>query len=146
MKRGGPIPRRTPLVSVTPLRKQSKSRTSREKRRDETKARLLVRMRCFNNNGGLCEICGQREAADPAHRLATGRNGGWHSSNLIAACRPCHDQQRDGKGGEQLATMLGQVLPSRVNGEQPVPACVPVQLVYGRVYLDDAGGFTEAIT
>ena len=108
---------------------------------NEAKARAIVKVRVMALNRGMCEVCGQAPAAEMAHRLARGRMGKWQPSNILALCGPdgCHAAQRDGKGGERLATALGQVLPSTVNGQRPDPEQVPVQTVYGRVRLLDDG-------
>ena len=109
--------------------------------KEEKKAKAITGARCMSLNSGMCEVCGQRPASEAAHRLARGRMGEHRASNLLMLCNPggCHDAQRDGKGGEGLATALGQVLPSMRNGERPDPEQVPVQCVYGRVYLKDDG-------
>jgi hypothetical protein len=124
-------------VKRSPLR--NKSDKKRRAARAEAQAKNIVRERCATLNDQMCEICCQRPADDPAHRLSSGRQGDWRASNLIAACRLCHDLQRH-KDGERLATKLGQVLPSEVGGVRPDPERVPVQLVYGHVYLTDLGG------
>ena len=105
----------------------------------EKKAKAIARARASTRNDGRCEIGCGRPATDFAHRLARSRMGKWQASNGLMLCSLCHSAQRDGKGGEGLATALGQVLPSMVNGERPDPEQVPVQCVYGRVYLTDLG-------
>ena len=107
--------------------------------REEKKAKAIARVRCVRLGGGLCEVCGLAPASQFAHRLARSRMGRWQASNGLYTCEPCHSAQRNGKGGEQLATALGQVLPSMVNSERPDPEKAPVQTVYGRVLLKDDG-------
>ena len=118
------------------------SRMSDKKRaeqKDERKAKAIARVRVNALNFGHCEVCSGAPAAEFAHRLAAGRQGKWRASNGLYLCHSCHAAQRDHKGGEGLATALGQVLPSMRNGERPDPEQVPVQCVYGRVYLTDLG-------
>lgn len=48
--------------------------------------------------GGWCEIrlpCCTGRAQDPSHRVAAGRGGPRSLSNLIGACRACHDWCHD---------------------------------------------------
>ena len=111
---------------------------------DERKAKAVARVRCSILNSGMCEVCGMAPASQFAHRLARSRLGEWRASNGLYTCEQCHSRQRDGKGGEALATRLGQVLPSMVNGERPDPERVPVQTVYGRVFLRDSGDVVPA--
>lgn len=113
-------------------------------RPSEAKARAIVRVRCAALNYGRCEICAAAVATDFAHRLARSRMGEWTASNGLATCRLCHEAQRDGKGGEALATRLGQVLPSLVEGVKPDPSKIPVATAYGWVLLADDGDVIPA--
>lgn len=110
----------------------------------EQKAKAIAKVRCMVHASGACEVCGQRAAAEFAHRLARSRMGKWQASNGLYLCHQCHAAQRDGKGGEALATSLGQVLPSMVDGERPDPEQVPVACIYGYVLLNDRGGWRPA--
>lgn len=123
------------------LARRSKSRTARAKRTAEQKARTIVRTRALHFNSGMCEICGLHMATDWAHRVARSQGGEWRASNGLAACSPCHQAQRDNKGGGPLARSLGQVLSGMTAGEKTDPSTIPVQTVYGRVLLDDHGGW-----
>jgi hypothetical protein len=51
----------------------------------ETRARVLLAAR----SGGECEACGT-EATDASHRIDRSDGGGWALTNLIHACRLCH--------------------------------------------------------
>lgn len=106
----------------------------------ETATRRIVRER----SDGVCEQCGQSRATDMAHRLARSRMGRWQPSNVLHLCARDHAAQRDGRGGEDLATALGQVLPSMVDGHRPDPRLIPVATRYGWVFLDDDGAWTRA--
>lgn len=110
----------------------------------EKRAKAIAKVRCMVLASGACEVCGQRPAAEFAHRLARSRMGEWTASNGLYLCHECHAAQRDGKGGEALATKLGQVLPSMIDGKRPDPAKIPVACIYGWSLLADDGDVIPA--
>lgn len=133
------------LASVTRLPQRSQSDTAKQKRSAERRMKDLVQQRAHEHNDGMCEVCRREYGREVAHRQAKGGRGGEHrASNALYLCHDCHAAQRDGRGGEELATQLGQVLPSMIGGEKPNPAVIPVYCVYGRVLLDDLGGWRQA--
>lgn len=74
------------LKSKSAIKAKPKAKTP-----EEIKCRKIVKER----SGGLCEICGQREATDMAHRLAVSQVGKWEPCNILHACRFCHSDNHD---------------------------------------------------
>jgi hypothetical protein len=107
----------------------------------EVRSALAVR------SGGRCEMalpgCWGR-ATDPCHRVGS-QNGGRHGaakvhhdrlSNLVHGCRACHSWCHDNTAqAEAMGLILRQC---------EVPEETPVILRCELVYLDNAGGRTEA--
>jgi hypothetical protein len=54
----------------------------------ERKGRQVVRLR----SGGMCEICGTRQATDWQHRKNRSQGGDWLPSNGLDVCRTCHEE------------------------------------------------------
>lgn len=96
LRLGGPLVRktelkRTPMKRATvPARKRSTSRpltpAEREEKRAERAARKAVRAR----SGGVCEVCGMRQATDFHHRMNAGQRGPWTAENGLDVDRLCH--------------------------------------------------------
>lgn len=75
-----------PLQSKGPMKSTPKPMTA-----EEELCRKIVKER----SEGLCEVCGKRRATDMAHRLARSQNGKWTPSNILHACRDCHEGNHD---------------------------------------------------
>lgn len=136
MKRNTPLKARNPLRGKKPGAAKRPRDTGPPK---ETRQLLAAR------SGGMCEICGTARAVDPHHRLgrkAGGTRRPWVNrlSNIIHACRSCHQQVTDTNGRRVEFEVAGWLLRE---GQDPLQ--VPVRLaVWGPVVLDDCGGFTPA--
>ncbi|MDI9889943.1 HNH endonuclease [Microbacterium sp. IEGM 1404] len=92
-------------------------------------ARPIVHKR----SGGMCERCCARRATDVHHRQLR-RHGDHKPANLVDLCRECHNRVHEHR---DEATAAGFIVSGRVD-----PRTVPVQHgLYGRVLLDDAGGW-----
>ncbi|TDL43860.1 HNH endonuclease [Microbacterium oleivorans] len=87
-------------------------------------------------SGGMCERCGARRATDMHHRQLR-RHGDHAPANLVHLCRGCHNHVH-AKPAD--AVDEGFIVPSWDDPRQ-----VPVNhSVWGRVRLDDAGGWALA--
>lgn len=74
------------LQAKSAMKAKSKTRTP-----EEVECRKIVKVR----SNGICEICGQRNATDMAHRLAVSQGGKWQAANILHACRLCHSNNHD---------------------------------------------------
>lgn len=86
------------LESNTPMKLSASLKTGSKMKRkprvqtsEERRAREIVKTR----SGGVCEVCGRREATDMAHRVGAGVGGKWRAGNLLHACRLCHSSNHD---------------------------------------------------
>lgn len=87
-------------------------------------------------SGGMCERCGARRATDMHHRQLR-RHGDHQPANLVHLCRGCHTAVHAKPAEAQVA---GFIVPSWDN-----PRLIAVMhSVWGRVRLDDAGGWVLA--
>lgn len=75
-----------PLKAKTQMKAKPKVMTP-----EEVSCREVVTKR----SQGLCEICANRPATDMAHRLAVSQGGKWMPSNILHACRNCHEYNHD---------------------------------------------------
>lgn len=147
MKRGGPIQRKTPLTSSSPLKRTTALSVSplarsalhanqaahrqqpKAKRRVQpaVPAKILTALKA--RSGGVCEMALQgctSQASDPAHRIRTGMGGrkgeakAAHDvlSNLTHACRLCHSRTH---AEPAFAYSLGLMLR---DGSDPLAECV----------------------
>lgn len=122
MKRGGPIPRRTPLRSSAPSPRDAKPKTKPGIYAGVNKARELVRTR----SGGFCEIhmvgCFNL-ATDWHHRKLRSQGGRWEAVNGLHACRFCHEAVTNTRGHRKEYEANGWLVPR--SGD---PAAVEVLL------------------
>lgn len=87
-------------------------------------------------SGGMCERCCARRATDVHHRQLR-RHGDHKPANLVDLCRECHNRVHEHRD-EAAAT--GFIVSRSID-----PRTVPVHHgLYGRVLLDDAGGWERA--
>lgn len=134
--------RRTGLARVTPLARTGwlTRRPPAVKHRPckpgahigEHRARRLVRAR----SGGLCEICGQREATQWHHRKNRSQGGLWTPANGLDVCVWCHSQVTNTRTEYYL---LGWCVERDTD-----PALVPAQLWHGLYLLTAAGDYAAA--
>ncbi len=87
-------------------------------------------------SGGMCERCGAERATDMHHRQLR-RHGDHLPANLVHVCRTCHNAVHADPAKAELA---GFIVPSWANPRQ----CPIKHSVWGRVRLDDDGGWTPA--
>ncbi|MGW4663240.1 hypothetical protein [Streptosporangium sandarakinum] len=144
MKRGGPIPRKTPLTAKSTLRRTAPKPSQPRRTGPGPDVMALLAAR----SGGVCElgiVClGSAPAVDPSHRIAKGMGGTKDprsntAANNIHSCRRCHDLvERD----PAAAYANGW----KIRRGAADPTEVPVRLwAHGWVYLDDAGGVRPAL-
>lgn len=159
MKRSGSPARKTPLTAKTPLKrtaaltssplsasaKHRNSVGSQRKRTPASPPRVPVKVRAALavRSGGLCEI-GQQGctgwAVDPSHRVRTGMGGRKGAalaahhvlSNLLHACRWCHD--RNLHANPSAAYAAGWMLRDGSNS-----LAVPALYRGAWMFLDDQG-------
>lgn len=87
-------------------------------------------------SGGMCERCCARRATDVHHRQLR-RHGNHEPANLVDLCRECHEWVHKHPAE---ATAAGFIVSGRVD-----PRTVTLRHgLYGRVRLDDAGGWERA--
>lgn len=114
------------------LRQQVADMSIPKKIRDALKARASI------DDYPCCEICGRAGANNAHHRRNQSQQGGDVLSNLILCCGSgvtgCHGRITH---EPEWAESLGYT----IKGTQADPAEVEVVLRYGRVCLDDIGGF-----
>lgn len=135
MKRGGPLQRKPPLRSESPLRpnasgtdepKQARPRRSTGKHVGEGKAKRLMKKR----SGGVCEtqipyVGCLYFVSDFHHRQLQGQGGEWEIRNGLGVCRPCHLALTNTNGRRKEYERYGWLVPSHGN-----PAAVEVYMVH----------------
>lgn len=95
-------------------------------------ARPIVRER----SRGVCERCGQARATDMHHRKLR-RHGDHAPANLVHLCRACHAAVH---AKPEAAAAAGFIV-----WRHEDPRALPiVHGLFGRVVLDDAGGYELA--
>lgn len=122
MKRGGPIPRRTPLRSSAPSPRDAKPKSKPGSAAGVNEARRLAKAR----SGGFCEIrmvgC-YGPATDWHHRQLRSQGGKWEVRNGIHACRFCHEAVTNTRGRRKEYEDCGWLVRSHQD-----PAAVEVLL------------------
>lgn len=135
---GGPLRRTAPQRGPVPPPRQVPLPRRTSEPPEKRHAKEIIRAR----SGGTCEICGMKRACDPSHRRAAAHGGPWSGSNLLDACRPCHE------GAENLPLDADAGGWRIVHRDTP-PAAARVWLpatatrLAGWWLLDDGGGVWE---
>lgn len=143
MKRSGPIERKTPLTSSTPLPRSGLGRNAgpklpaKPKRRKDTGPSAAVRRLVAARSGGMCEAAACWQAATELHHRRPRRMGGSSDpttnlpANLLDLCRGHHSRAESNRT-EALA--WGLLLHANQD-----PIHVPVVSRHGRVWLRHDG-------
>lgn len=154
MKRGGPLPRRTPLNRGKGLKRgvpQAARRTAippkrskpRRRDRDDQNHGILwsdVRLVIYVRAGGRCEVCGvQLNIVNmEGHHRRRRRISPDCPCNAIALCERCHRGPDGVHNRPMTARALGRILWSE---DKTPPAELPVEIYgRGRVLLACDGG------
>lgn len=95
MKRGGPLPRRTPLKAKTEIpRATTQIRQKAPAKPGVVSAERAAKKAVRERSNNLCEAridgaC-DGKGLDFSHRIAKGQGGPWLPSNGLRLCRQCH--------------------------------------------------------
>jgi hypothetical protein len=129
LRPGGPLKRNTSLRRTGRLSLRAVTTQSPEEKR----GKRLVKKR----SGGLCEVCGERRAAEWQHRKRRTQGGTWCPSNGLHCCVSCH------------SWITGNGLAARPGGwnlwRRDVPADEPVLRRGSWVRLTPDGGLVAVL-
>lgn len=144
MKRGGRLPRRTPLTGGKPLQRTTPpARVTPRRHADRHPGWDRVRQVVWQRSGGRCEKTGAAldpRAWDCHHRLLRSRGGQDTPANAVALHPDAHTAGPDAVHRRvAAATAAGWIVRTGTD-----PAAVPITMHDGRtVYLDDAGHYLD---